>query len=74
MTYRGYEITAEVKGYDVWTLTDEGRLDEWQNESDGVEVTGYFITRLSDGEELDFRLGEDIEVATEFIDQLAGAA
>lgn len=41
MEYKGYTITAEVEGYDFYTIDENGDPMEFVESGNGGDVTGY---------------------------------
>lgn len=62
MTYKGYEITAEVQSYDIWTVGENGEANDWQESLDGIEITGYHFTK---------RNAEDGTVIDSYFDEMS---
>lgn len=69
MLYKDYEITAEVQSYDVWTINEDGSLDDWREPLDGVEITGYFFKNEKTGDEFHQSVSEsDAETLKALVD------
>lgn len=70
MNYKGYEITAEVQSYDIWTVDENGSLADWKESMDGVEVTGYFFNNEDTGDDFHESMSDsDAEALQAVIDK-----
>lgn len=62
MEYRGFIVDCEVETYERWTVGPDGNPDDWIEDMDHFEVTGYFFNN----EELDiheFQAMSDTDVS-----------
>lgn len=56
MTYKGFKIYANTKSYALWSINDDGRLDELEHEFEGHDLISYTFANdeILDGEYGDF--------------------
>jgi len=52
MTYKGFEIYANAKSYSLWTVTDDGKLCNFEHEYEGYDLISYiFVNDEMSGDE-----------------------
>lgn len=69
MKYKGCNIYANAKRYTLWSLDNEGRLNELEHEFEGDDIISYTFANneILDGEYGDF---ETIDETKKAIDKL----
>ena len=69
MIYNGFEIYANTKSYALWSIDNDGRLNELEHEFEGHDLISYTFANddILDGEYGDF---ETLDECKKYIDKL----
>ena len=70
MKYKNFKIMANAKSYSLWSIDDDGRLNELEHEYEGYDLLSYVI--ISDKYKVDEGGGDytTIEKAKQAIDKI----
>ena len=65
MTYKGYTIYANTKSYALWSIDDEGKLNELEHEFEGHDFISYTFGNndIFNGDNGDFATLEECKQA-----------
>lgn len=70
MIYKDFEIVANTKSYDLYSLDNEGRLEYLKHSFEGADVISYTYTNNDDVLDGEFGDFETIEKCKKAIDDL----
>lgn len=70
MEYKNFKIMANAKSYSLWSIDDDGRLDELEHEYEGYDLLSYVI--ISDKYKVDEGSGDytTLDKAKQAIDKI----
>ena len=58
MKYKGIKIYASAKSYSLWSVDEEGRLDELEHEYEGYDLIAYTFG-IDDNDEWEYATIDD---------------
>lgn len=64
MEYRGYQVLAEVEIHNFFSLNRDGAPEEYYEDGEGFDVTGYKITNVTNEIDVEFFSMGEADVTT----------